>query len=165
MPEFSRKDDERASTWKNRLRLMGSSALAPAEYQDLHAQKVLAASAAEAEDRERRGREQEDLAAAAGNRRMNENDLRQCEGESLPDYFDRLKRIQATVPPPHAAAAAIAVRMAMRRANARLRAEHGRAEQMGPTTPLQLLHQAWEKASAAERAEFLSDMGAGGAVD
>ena len=126
---------------------------------------MAAADAAEAEDRERRGREQEEWAAAEGNRRMNESDLRQCEGESLPGYLDRLKQIQADLPPPHTAVAAIAVRMAMRRANARLHAEYGPAEQTEPTTPLQLLHRAWEQASAEERAEFLIDVGAGGAVD
>ncbi len=41
MPQFVRKDDERASMWKNRLRLVGSTALTPAEYQDLNAQKAL----------------------------------------------------------------------------------------------------------------------------
>ena len=64
MPQFVRKDDERASMWKNRLRLVGSTALTPAEYQDLNAQKVLAEGAAEAEDRERRGRGHEVWAAA-----------------------------------------------------------------------------------------------------
>ena len=165
MSEFARTDDERASTWKNRLRLVSSSALTAAECQDLHAQKVLTAGAAEAEEGERRGREQEEWAAAEGNRRMNESDLRQCEGESLPGYLDRLKQIQADLPPPHTAVAAIAVRMAMRRANARLHAEYGAAEQTEPTTPLQLLHRAWEQASAEERAEFLTVVGAGGAVD
>ena len=92
---------------------------------------------------------------------MNDNDLRQCEGESLPGYLDRLKQIQAELPPPHTAVAAIAVSMAMRRANARLNAERNPEEQSAPTTPLQLLHRAWEKASAEERAEFLIDVGAG----
>ena len=165
MSEFARKDDERAFTWKNRLRLASSSALTPAECQDLNAHRVLAAGDAEAEDRERRGREHDELAAAAGHRRMSENDLRQCEAESLSDYIDRLKQIQAELPPPHAAVATIAVRMAMRRAKARLHAEDGPAEQTEPTTPLLLLHQAWEKASAEERAEFLTDVGAGGALD
>ena len=76
--------------------------------------------------------ELEELAATKGKRRMNDNDLRQCEGESLPGYLDRLKQIQAELPPPHRAVAAIAVSMAMRRANARLNAERNPEEQSAP---------------------------------
>ncbi len=65
MHEFARKDGERAYTCKNRLRLVAPVVLTPEEYRDLNAQKALAASGVEKEDRQRRERERR-LAALGG---------------------------------------------------------------------------------------------------
>jgi hypothetical protein len=59
MADFRRRDGESASAWVSRLHYADGSALTGAQQDDLHAQRGLAADAAEGEERDRREQEQE----------------------------------------------------------------------------------------------------------